>query len=42
SFVARVDPVHIPTVKQRVRLAVEIDKALFFDRETEISLLARK
>ncbi len=42
SFVARVDPVHIPTVKQRVRLAVEIDKAHFFDRETEISLLARK
>ena len=42
SFVARVDPVHIPTVKQRVRLAAEIDKAHFFDRETEISLLARK
>ena len=42
SFVARVDPVHIPTVKQRVRLAAEIDKAHFFDRETEISLLTRK
>jgi multiple sugar transport system ATP-binding protein len=42
SIVARVDPVHIPTVEQRVRLAVEIDKAHFFDRETEVSLLARK
>jgi multiple sugar transport system ATP-binding protein len=39
SFVARVDPLHIPTVEQRVRLAVEIDKAHFFDLETEVSLL---
>ena len=41
SFVARVDPVHVPVVEQRVRLAVEIDKAHFFDPETEISLLRR-
>ena len=41
SFVARVDPKHMPTVEQRVRLAVEIDKAHFFDRETEVSLLER-
>jgi multiple sugar transport system ATP-binding protein len=41
SFVARVDPKHIPEVEQRVRLAVEIDKAHFFDRDSEASLLAR-
>jgi multiple sugar transport system ATP-binding protein len=42
TFVARVDPLQIPTVEQRVRLAVEIDKAHFFDCETQISLLRRK
>jgi multiple sugar transport system ATP-binding protein len=41
TFVARVDPVHIPTVAQGVRLAVEIDKAHFFDCETEMSLVHR-
>ena len=41
SFVARVDPVHVPTVGQRVRLAVEVDKAHFFDRGTEMSLVKR-
>ncbi|MCY3738895.1 MAG: sn-glycerol-3-phosphate ABC transporter ATP-binding protein UgpC [Gemmatimonadaceae bacterium] len=41
SFVARVDPLHVPAVEQRVRLAVEIGKAHYFDRETEVSLLDR-
>ena len=41
AFVARVDPVHMPVVDQEVRLAVEIDKAHFFDRETEASLTSR-
>ena len=41
SFVARVDPVDLPVVEQRVRLAVEIDKAHFFDPEAEVSLLRR-
>ena len=41
SFVARVDPLHVPAVEQRVRLAVEIGKAHYFDRETEVSLLHR-
>ena len=41
SFVARVDPDHIPTVEQNVRLAVEIDKAHFFDLGTEESLVRR-
>ena len=41
AFVARVDPVHLPVVDQEVRLAVEIDKAHFFDRETERSLISR-
>ena len=39
SFVARVDPLHIPTVEQHVRLAVEIGKAHFFDCEPKIRLL---
>jgi len=41
AFVARIDPVHIPVVDQEVRLAVEIDKAHFFDRETQASLISR-
>jgi multiple sugar transport system ATP-binding protein len=41
SFVARVDPLHVPVVEQQVKLAVEIDKAHFFDQETQISLLNR-
>ena len=41
SFVARVDPMHMPVVEQQVKLAVEISKAHFFDQETEISLLSR-
>jgi len=41
SFVARVDPLHVPKVEQRVRLAVEVGKAHYFDRETEVSLLNR-
>lgn len=39
SFVARVDPQHMPVVDQDVILAVEVGKAHFFDRETEESLL---
>ncbi|MBT7862012.1 MAG: ATP-binding cassette domain-containing protein, partial [Gemmatimonadetes bacterium] len=39
SFVARVDPIHIPVVGQTVKLAVEIDKAHFFDKDTQASLL---
>ena len=39
SFVARVDPLHMPTVGQDVKLAVEVDQAHFFDRESEASLL---
>ena len=41
AFVARVDPVHMPVVDQQVQLAVEIDKAHFFDTETELSLIER-
>ena len=39
SFVARVDPIHIPAVADTVKLAVEIDKAHFFDKDTQASLL---
>ncbi|MEW6752610.1 MAG: sn-glycerol-3-phosphate ABC transporter ATP-binding protein UgpC [Candidatus Latescibacterota bacterium] len=39
SFVARVDPQHMPVVDQDVKLAVEVGKAHFFDRQTEESLL---
>jgi len=39
SFVARVDPQHMPVVEQEVKLAVEIGKAHFFDRDSEESLL---
>ena len=41
SFVARVDPEHIPSVKQRVRLAVEVDKAHFFAEDSLESLTKR-
>jgi hypothetical protein len=39
SFVARVDPLHMPVVDQEVDLAVEVHKSHFFDRDTEASLL---
>ena len=39
SFVARVDPLHIPAVDQQVPLAVEVDRVHFFDRDSEASLL---
>ena len=39
AFVARVDPLHMPQIDQMVKLAVEIDKAHFFDRDNEKSLL---
>ena len=39
SFVARVDPQHLPVVAQEVTLAVEIGKVHFFDRDSEASLL---
>ena len=38
SFVARVDPLHIPEVDQEVKLAVEINQAHFFEKGTERSL----
>ena len=41
SFVARIDPQHMPVVGQEVKLAVEIDKVHFFDRDSEESLLKR-
>ena len=41
SFVARVDPLHMPVVDQEVRLAVEVDKAHFFDEDTLESLIQR-
>lgn len=39
TFVARVDPIHVPEVGQPVNLAVEIGKAHFFDKDTQESLL---
>jgi multiple sugar transport system ATP-binding protein len=39
AFVARFDPVHIPKVGQQVQLAVDIDRAQFFDKDTQASLL---
>ena len=39
SFVARVDPLHMPVVDQEVKLAVEVDKAHFFSVDTLESLL---
>ena len=41
SFVARVDPLHIPVVDQEVKLAVEVDKAHFFDQDSLDSLIRR-
>ena len=41
AFVARVDPLHMPKIDQTVKLAVEIDKAHFFDLNNEKSLLQR-
>ena len=41
SFVARVDPLHMPEVDQEVKLAVEVDKAHFFAEDTLESLLKR-
>ena len=41
SFVARVDPQHMPVVEQEVKLAVEIGKAHFFDCDSEDSLLKK-
>jgi multiple sugar transport system ATP-binding protein len=41
SFVARVDPLHMPQVDDAVKLAVEVDKAHFFDLHSEESLLER-
>ena len=38
SFVARIDPLHVPVVDQDVKLAVEIDKAHFFDQDNEVAL----
>ena len=40
ALVARFDPVHLPVVGQQVRLAIHIDKAHFFDKETQQSLLS--
>lgn len=41
SFVARVDPLHMPVVDQEVKLAVEIEKAHFFDKDSDASLVHR-
>jgi multiple sugar transport system ATP-binding protein len=41
SFVARVDPINMPQVGQRIRLAVEVEKAHFFDKDSEDNLLQR-
>lgn len=41
SFVARVDPLHMPVVNQEVKLAVEIEKAHFFDKDSDASLVHR-
>jgi multiple sugar transport system ATP-binding protein len=41
SFVARIDPMRVPVVDQQVKLAVEIDKAHFFDRQNEATLTRR-
>ena len=39
AFVARVDPLHMPKIDQRVKLVIEINKAHFFDLDSEKSLL---
>ena len=41
SFVARVDPVHMPVVGQEMGLEVEVGKGHFFDRDTEESLIQK-
>jgi multiple sugar transport system ATP-binding protein len=41
SFVARVDPLHMPVVDQEVKLAVEVDKAHFFAEDNLESLVKR-
>lgn len=41
AFVARVDPMHMPQIDQTVQLAVEVDKAHFFDLDSGESLLQR-
>jgi len=41
SFVARVDPLHMPVVGQEVKLAVEVEKAHFFVEDTLESLIKR-
>ena len=41
SFVARIDPQHMPVVGQDVKLAVEVDKIHFFDCDSEDNLLKR-
>ena len=41
SFVARVDPLHMPVVGQEVKLAVEVDKAHFFAEDNLESLIER-
>ena len=37
-FVARVDPLSMPQVDQKIKLAVDIDKAHFFDADSETKL----
>ncbi len=39
SFVARVEPDHIPDVQDEVTLAVAVEKMHFFDQETESNLV---
>lgn len=39
AFVARIDPRHMPEVEQTVKLAVEVEKAHFFDLKNETSLI---
>ena len=41
SFVARVDPLHMPVVGQEVTLAVEVDKVHFFAEDNLKSLIER-
>ncbi len=38
AFVARVDPLSMPEVDQQIKLAVDIDKAHFFDPDSEAKL----
>ncbi len=41
ALVARVDPLYMPRVGQTVKLAIEMEKAHFFDLDSEESLLQR-